>query len=107
MSEHSIVSTIIHKIQDQIVQGSDFLDVDGVLQLNITGDPGGSIVIDLTELEGRIYEGQIEDADCMISIMGEDYLSMQSGAVSVREAFMAGKIKIEGDVSVGAVMRVV
>ncbi len=41
-----------------------------------------------------------KDADCTISMEMDDFLSMMDGELNAMNAFMGGKMKIDGDMSV-------
>lgn len=40
------------------------------------------------------------DADCTIKVSKEDFISLASGNLDPMMAFMSGKLKVEGDMSV-------
>jgi len=71
--------------------------INAVYQFNITGDGGGTWVIDFTKDEEWVTEGPSEDADCTVTVSDGDFVDMVSGKLPGPQAFMMGKLKIEGD----------
>ncbi len=41
-----------------------------------------------------------DDADCTISVSKEDFIALATGALDPMMAFMSGKLKVAGDMSV-------
>lgn len=51
-------------------------------------------------LQGSAVSNEDADADCTISISSEDLADMLSGDLNPTSAFMGGKMKVDGDMSV-------
>jgi len=83
------IEAIVDKIRDR-VQSSDF---DRSVKFDTGGD--GVIVID-----GASISTADAPADCTIKLSLDDLESLVSGDLSPTTAFMTGKIKVEGDMSV-------
>ncbi|MBL4871482.1 MAG: SCP2 sterol-binding domain-containing protein [Robiginitomaculum sp.] len=49
---------------------------------------------------GTDVSGEDSDADCTISVTKEDFISLSSGNLDPMMAFMSGKLKVAGDMSV-------
>lgn len=49
---------------------------------------------------GTTAEIADKDADCTISVSKEDFISLASGSLDPMMAFMSGKLKVAGDMSV-------
>lgn len=62
----------------------------------ITGDNGGSWILDLTKPGGAISKGDGE-ATCTVTVAASDFVDMINGKVNPQMAFMTGKLKIAGD----------
>ena len=73
--------------------------VDAIYQFDIDGDHGGTWTVDLTKESDFVSEGGTEDADCTVSMKEEDFVSMWNGKLPGAQAFMTGKLKIKGDMS--------
>ncbi|MFP4597189.1 MAG: SCP2 sterol-binding domain-containing protein [Persicimonas sp.] len=80
------------------LEGNDKIqDIDSVYQFNITGDDGGSWSIDFTKDTDYVSEGEADDADVVIEMKDADFVDMWEGKLPGPQAFMMGKIKIQGD----------
>ena len=74
---------------------------NAIYQFNITGDGGGDWHMDLTK--GKTGEfvstGTHDSPGATITVSAEDWLGMINGTLNPMQAFMSGKIKIEGDMT--------
>ena len=75
------------------------LAIDAIYQFKITGDNGGEWAMDLTREDENVSEGVNEDADCVVTMKDRDFVDMWSGKLAAPQAFMMGKLKITGDMS--------
>ncbi len=71
--------------------------VNAIYQFNIDGDNGGTWVVDLTKENDFVSEGPSESPDCTVSMKEADFVSMIEGKLPGPQAFMMGKLKIQGD----------
>ncbi|QDG54416.1 SCP2 sterol-binding domain-containing protein [Persicimonas caeni] len=71
--------------------------INSVYQFNITGDDGGSWTVDFTKDGDYVSEGESDDADVTIEMKDSDFVDMWEGKLPGPQAFMMGKIKIQGD----------
>ena len=66
---------------------------------DIGGDGGGKWHVDLTKKSEWITQGD-GNAQCTISVAkAEDWISIATGKMNPTMAFMQGKIKVKGDMS--------
>jgi hypothetical protein len=72
--------------------------VNAVYQFNVHGDDGGAWVVDLKNGAGKVWPGQYEAADCVISINQDDFVALASGRINPLNAFMQGRIRVQGDI---------
>jgi putative sterol carrier protein len=73
--------------------------INAVYQFNISGDSGGEWVLDLTKDSDQISEGTSDEAKCTVSMKDTDFVSLWSGKLNAQMAFMTGKLKVKGDMS--------
>lgn len=98
MSELTVRSIFESRIPKQLESDPDKAKaLGGVYQFNVTGDDGGSWCVDLTVPEVR--EEKNEDAQCTIEVADADFVDIVSGALPGPQAFMMGKLRIEGDMA--------
>jgi putative sterol carrier protein len=75
--------------------------IDAIFQFDISGDGGGTYVLNLKS--GRTKDflsvGPSDDAQVKISVAGSDWQDMLDGKLDAMAAFMGGKIKLDGDMS--------
>ncbi|MEL6545585.1 MAG: SCP2 sterol-binding domain-containing protein [Myxococcota bacterium] len=72
--------------------------VKATYKFALTGDNGGTWVVDLSSAPGSISEGDGEAA-CTITIADTDFVDIVGGKTDATMAFMGGKLKVEGDMS--------
>ncbi len=69
----------------------------GGLDKSVKFDFGDDGVVHAT---GTEVSGDDNDADCTISVSKDDFISLASGNLDPMIAFMSGKLKVAGDMSV-------
>jgi len=83
---------------DQLSSSSGVLDdINATYQFKLSGDDGGSWVIDLSDDKKEVREGEEDDAQCVISMSAEDFMAMIGGSLNPQMAFMTGKLRVKGD----------
>lgn len=70
--------------------------INSSYKFDITGDGGGTWIVDLTQPGGKISEGDGEAA-CTITMTAPDFVDMMNGKLNGQMAFMSGKLKVAGD----------
>lgn len=76
-------------------------DLTAVYQYHIVGAGGGRWVLTFDEGAATITPGTVDKPDVTITIDEEDMLAMSSGELSGVEAFMTGKLRVDGDAVLG------
>jgi putative sterol carrier protein len=73
------------------------LELDVVIQFDITGDGGGKWYAAIEHGAIRVVEGASEAPNLTISATAADYIDISSGALNEQLAFMTGRIRAKGD----------
>ncbi|XP_023664435.2 hydroxysteroid dehydrogenase-like protein 2 [Paramormyrops kingsleyae] len=78
----------------------------GVYKFNITGDDAGVWYIDLKNAPGSAGFGEPPngEADVIMTLDGVDFIKMFKGQLKPTMAFMSGKLKIKGDMTLAIKM---
>lgn len=80
-------------------KGEAVTKVNAIYQFDISGDDGGKWWVDCTKAGGAVGEGENAGAKCTIVMTGKDFVDMATGKLNGQMAFMTGKLKIKGDMS--------
>lgn len=73
--------------------------VNGVLQVDISGDGGGAWTIALLRGQApRVLPGTHPSPTCRIRIEGGDFVELMDGRQRWTDAFVHGRIAVEGDI---------
>ncbi len=80
-------------------KGDEVTKVNAIYQFMVTGDNGGNWWVDTTKSGGEVGEGENADAKCTITMSDTDFIDMVTGKLNGQMAFMTGKLKIKGDMS--------
>lgn len=72
---------------------------DVTLQFNVEGDDGGNWTATILDGALSIAEGTDNDADMTMTCSDEDLLAIVNGDLNAVSAFMQGRIKIDGNMS--------
>lgn len=76
-----------------------------VIQFNLSGDGGGSYYIEIKDGACTTSEGSHASPNMTMTIAASDYVDMISGKLNGQMAFMSGKLKIAGDMSLAMKMQ--
>jgi len=80
-------------------QVTDIRKVTVRVQFHLTG-PGGSDWYLVSEGgEGRRYEGTVDNPDVTVTASAADWRAIRAGEIDRTQAFLGGKLKIEGDLT--------
>ena len=83
--------------EDIIAKMKDAVENAGGLDKSVKFDFGDDGVI---HASGTDVSGENLDADCTISVTKDDFIALASGNLDPMMAFMSGKLKVAGDMSV-------
>ncbi|KAM9801013.1 hydroxysteroid dehydrogenase-like protein 2 [Neosynchiropus ocellatus] len=82
-------------INEEVVQSTR-----GVYQFDLSGEHAGVWFLDLKSSSGQVGPGQpAEKADVIMAMDSSDFTKMFSGQLKPTMAFMAGKLRIKGDMT--------
>lgn len=73
--------------------------LDAVLQFDITGDGGGTWVLLIRDGVCQVREEIHENPSVRLSMKGVTWLSIVNRELSAIQAFLRGRLKIKGDMS--------
>ena len=77
--------------------------VEARIQFDLSGDNGGSYWMSIKDGAATTGEGKIERPQMVIRATADDYAAMTNGDLNPMQAFMSGRVKIQGDM--GMAMR--
>jgi len=73
--------------------------LDTSIQINITGDHAGEWYLVIKDQQCTVHEGMAPDARLQVSANSDDLMNIFTGKLDGMQAFMQGKIKVAGDMS--------
>ncbi|MFT7580835.1 MAG: putative sterol carrier protein [Myxococcota bacterium] len=76
--------------------------IDGSFKFNVTGEGAGLWVVDCREVEVREVDGE---ADVTITVDGADLVAIRDGELDPMQAFMIGKVQVDGDYGLAMKLR--
>jgi len=83
--------------EDIVAKMSEALEKSGGIDKSVKFDFGDDGQVFASGTSAEIAD---KDADCTISVSKEDFVSLASGNLDPMMAFMSGKLKVAGDMSV-------
>ena len=72
---------------------------DAVLQFNISGDDGGNWTTTIDQGKLTVAEGTVAAPSLTITCTDQDLLAMVNGELNAVSAYMQGRVKIDGNMS--------
>lgn len=81
------------------VDPSKIKGMNVVYQFVITGEGGGEWAVSLANDTVTVTEGKAEKANITLTISASDFLDLIAGKLNGQAAFLTGKLKIQGDMT--------
>lgn len=72
--------------------------VDATIVYNLTGEGGSVWTSRIADGKCTVEEGEVENPILKITMDAQDYIDMMAGRLDGMQAFMMGKIKVQGDI---------
>lgn len=76
-----------------------------VIQFSLSGENGGEFWIDIRDGAVSTGEGTHENPNMTLKADADDWVKVSTGEINAMQAFMTGKIKIQGDMSLAMKMQ--
>lgn len=73
--------------------------LDAVIVFELSGEGGGQWTLTVKDGKPQVTEGGADSPSMTLSMDAQDFVAMSSGELNATSAFMQGKIKIKGDMS--------
>lgn len=70
------------------------------IQWNITGEENGVWAFQIDNGAGRTIPGGIENPDITFTVSEKNWLAIAEGRLDSMKAFMTGKLKVKGDMTI-------
>ena len=79
--------------------------VKATYQFDLTGDGGETFHVNVNDGSCQVCDGAANGANITITMAASDYVDMINGKLNPQMAFMGGKLKIKGDMSLALKMQ--
>ncbi|MFZ5645908.1 MAG: SCP2 sterol-binding domain-containing protein [Bacillota bacterium] len=93
------VSDFIEALKGKLAQSPSMKGITATYQFVLEGEGGGNYYAEFTDGAGVIHEGLAEKPSITITMSADNFISIQEGKLAAMPAFMTGKIKVKGDIS--------
>lgn len=98
MSVADDIQKIFQKMPDVFLP-EKAADLNTTIQLELTGDGGGDWVIKIANKTVNVNPGRNVAPNLTLTMAASDYVSISYGEANPVNLFMAGKIKLQGDMT--------
>ncbi len=72
---------------------------DATIQFDLAGDGGGQWYVNVADGKAVVTEGLHDEPVATIRMGASDFVDMMSGNLDPMNAFMMGKVRVEGDLN--------
>jgi putative sterol carrier protein len=94
------VAELMRSIPDQF-NAEKAIGVSGVVQCMFSGEQASDWVIKIENQTCAVEEGRVDNPDLTIKAEAEDGVNLLTGKLDAMRAYMLGKVKVFGDLSLG------
>ena len=74
-------------------------DVNATIQFDLTGENGGQYWLKIANGSAEAGSGQAESPNMTLKAAADDWLAVTKGELNPMQAFMSGRLKVQGDMS--------
>lgn len=89
---------IFQKMPEQ-VQEAKAADFNATIQFDLSGDNGGQWYVSIAGGDTSVEQGSADDPAATIRMSASDFVDMMTGDLDPMNAFMMGKVKVDGDLN--------
>ncbi len=79
--------------------------LDAVILFDIKGEQGGQWTVDIRDGAINVEEGAPESPDVTVEAAAKDLVALFQGELNPMAAFMQGRLKVKGDMSIAMQMQ--
>jgi putative sterol carrier protein len=93
--------TSVQSVLDNIsrVDKTKIEGINAVILFDLSGEEGGKWTATLADGEVKVEEGETASPTMTLSMDAQDLVAMSNGELNAVAAFMQGRIKVSGDMS--------
>ncbi len=92
-----IMDNLNKKIEE--ADPSKMKGVSAVYQFELSGDNGGTFHVTVDDGKPTVVESEHDSPNITITMAADDFNDLLDGKLNATSAFMAGKLKVKGDMS--------
>lgn len=98
------IKSIFPEMVDRLIpEKADGVNV--TIQFDLSGDNGGMFWVKIENGAAASGEGEIDSPAMTLKADADDWYAVSTGQLNAMQAFMSGKIKIQGDMSIAMKMQ--